>query len=109
MQASVRILHLLKARVCCSSSNQIPVIISRYLKPKHLSTCEFLSDVTTSEGARYLKPGCARLSREDFVTQFLLSPTFRDIRRVIDNTDLVQEHWVQVSDKMTTFLVLDHY
>uniref|UniRef100_A0A7I4CW03 ABC transporter domain-containing protein n=1 Tax=Physcomitrium patens TaxID=3218 RepID=A0A7I4CW03_PHYPA len=66
-----------------------------YLKPKHLSTSEFLSDVTTPEGVRYLQPGFTRLNREDFVASFLLSPTFRDIRRVVHSGDSVQEHWVQ--------------
>lgn len=82
------------------SYNLIKISLScvRYLKPKHLSTSEFLSDVTTPEGVRYLQPGFTRLNREDFVASFLLSPTFRDIRRVVHSGDSVQEHWVQVSD-----------
>lgn len=68
----------------------------RYVKPNHLSTSEFLQEVTTPEGVRYLQPGYPRLERDDFVASFLLSPTFRDICRVVDSVDLVQELWLQV-------------
>lgn len=79
------------------SSNYTTLLCVRYVKPRHFSTSEFLSDVTTPGGVRYLQPGYPKLEREDFIASFLLSPTFRDIRRVVDNADLTREQiWVQV-------------
>ena len=89
--------------MCSSHSIYIALICFRYHKPKHLSTNEFLSDVTTPEGVRYLQPGRTRLDREEFVAKFLLSPTFRDIRRVVDSSDLVQEYWIQVLDLIAPY------
>lgn len=68
----------------------------RYFKANHVSTNEFLSEVTTPEGVRYLRPGYPRLEHEDFVASFLLSPTCRDIRRVVNCVDNVEELWAQV-------------
>jgi hypothetical protein len=90
--------HLTESLMCLSQSNQIPLIFFRYVKPKHFSTSAFLSEVTTPEGVRYLQPGYPPLEREDFIASFLLSSTFRDIRRVVDCADSTQEQiWVQVS------------
>lgn len=90
--------HLPEAADVLVSSNQTPLICFRYVKPRHFSTSEFLSDVTTPEGVRYLQPGYPKLEREDFIASFLLSPTFRDIRRVVDSADPTREQvWVQVS------------
>jgi ABC-type multidrug transport system ATPase subunit/ABC-type multidrug transport system permease subunit len=66
-----------------------------YVKPKNLSISEFLSEVTTPEGAHYLRPGHPKLMVEEFAANFLLSPTFRDIRRVVNSSDLLQELWVE--------------
>ncbi len=70
-------------------------LLSRYVKPKNLSVSEFLSEVTTPEGAHYLRPGYPKLMVEEFAANFLLSPTFRDIRRVVNSSDLLQELWVE--------------
>jgi hypothetical protein len=69
--------------------------LSRYVKPKNLSISEFLSEVTTPEGAHYLQPGYPKLMVEEFAANFLLSPTFRDIRRVVNSSDLLEELWVE--------------
>lgn len=98
MGSCLRALSFWKSTDVLVSSNEKPLICFRYVKPRNFSTSEFLSDVTTPEGVRYLQPGYPKLEREDFIASFLLSPTFRDIRRVVDNADSTQEQvWVQVT------------
>ncbi|KAH7282783.1 hypothetical protein KP509_35G047300 [Ceratopteris richardii] len=66
-----------------------------YRKPKHLSTGEFLQEVTTPDGAAYLQPGFSRLSVEEFVIKYKSSDTYKDVLRVVNSSELVQQLWVQ--------------
>lgn len=66
-----------------------------YKKPKHLGTGEFLQEVTTGDGVAYLQPGFRKLTLEDFVISYKGSNTYRDISRIVNGSELVQELWVQ--------------
>ncbi|MCO5571123.1 hypothetical protein L7F22_024855 [Adiantum nelumboides] len=66
-----------------------------YKKPKHLSTGEFLQEVTTADGAEYLQPGFRKLTVEDFVIAYKSSSLYRDVLRIVNGPELVQELWVQ--------------
>ena len=79
-----------------SSSANTETINFRYKKPKHVSIGEFLQEVTTTDGAAYLRPGFKRMEIEDFVDAYKSSNMYRDICRVLDSPELVQELWVQV-------------
>jgi hypothetical protein len=69
------------------------------VKPKNLSISEFLSEVTTPEGAHYLRPGYPKLMVEEFAANFLLSPMFQDIHRVVNSSSedplCLQQFWVE--------------
>eukprot|EP00250_Pteridium_aquilinum_P022489 c25391_g2_i1 orf=308-5194(-) len=68
-----------------------------YKKPKHLGTGEFLQEVTTGDGVVYLQPGFRKLTLEDFVISYKNSNLYRDICRIVNSSELVQELWVQGS------------
>ena len=70
-----------------------------------------MQEVTTTDGAAYLRPGFKKMEIEDFVDAYKSSNMYRDICRILDNPELVQELWVQVKlfpNKLYIFfLILD--
>lgn len=72
------------------------LVYCRYCKPRQLTVPEFMEEVTTSDGAMFLQPGFPRLSVEGFVTEYKKSDQYKDICRVVDSPEVMQEFWVQV-------------
>ncbi|KAL2613833.1 hypothetical protein R1flu_025525 [Riccia fluitans] len=66
-----------------------------YFKPNHVSIAEFLEEVTTPEGVRYLQAGFPRLDFDGFEAAFKNSDCYKDICRVVDSPELLQEFWMQ--------------
>jgi hypothetical protein len=68
----------------------------RYVKPRQLTVPEFLEEVTTSDGILYLQPGLPKLDIEGFAAEFKKSDHYKDILRVVDSPEIVEEFWVEV-------------
>ncbi|KAJ7522819.1 hypothetical protein O6H91_18G028200 [Diphasiastrum complanatum] len=66
-----------------------------YVKPKHVGVGEFLEEVTTSEGLKYLQPGFSRLDLDGFLSAYKSSDIYKDICRVVDDPEVHQEFWVK--------------
>jgi hypothetical protein len=65
-----------------------------------------LEEVTMEDGVAYLRPGFKRMNLEDFVDAYKNSNMYKDICRVLESPELVQELWVQVDIFLNKFSVL---
>ncbi|CAM6101594.1 unnamed protein product [Calypogeia fissa] len=79
-----------------------------YVKPRQLTVPEFLEEVTTSDGAMYLQPGFPTLSIEGFVTEYKKSDQYKDILRVVDNPEVVEDFWVEGSAPLGVTFAQSH-
>ncbi|KAG6540811.1 hypothetical protein Mapa_017836 [Marchantia paleacea] len=68
-----------------------------FYKPKHVSIAEFLEEVTTSDGLKYLQSGFPRLDLNDFEAAYKNSDAYKDVCRVVDSPELLHQYWVQGS------------
>ncbi|KAL3689857.1 hypothetical protein R1sor_016166 [Riccia sorocarpa] len=66
-----------------------------YFKPNHVSIAEFLEEVADPEGVQYLQAGFPRLNLDGFEAAYKDSDCYRDICRVLDSPELLQEYWMQ--------------
>lgn len=80
----------------------LPCLYS-YLKPVHVEAAEFLSEVTSEEGAQYLQEGRERLNLPGFVAAYAESAYFRDVMRVVEAPEVLQEIFVQVGPRQGGF------
>lgn len=79
-----------------------------YVKPRQLTVAEFLEEVTSTDGARYLQPGFSTLGIEGFVAEYKKSDQYKDICRVVDNKELVEELWVEGAPPLGVNFVQSH-
>eukprot|EP00850_Spirogloea_muscicola_P004781 SM000021S06414 [mRNA] locus=s21:129930:140406:+ [translate_table: standard] len=68
-----------------------------YIKPLHVCAPEFLVDVTTEEGWRFLQPGAQRLEFDGFVQAYQNSDLYKDTLRIVESPELHLNYWVQAS------------
>ena len=68
------------------------------MKPSHVEDAEFLAEVTAEEGSQYLQAGREALGLGGFVSAFEESPFHRDVMRVVDAPDILQQIFVKVGE-----------
>ena len=66
------------------------------MKPSHVEDAEFLAEVTAEEGSQYLQAGREALSLSGFVSAYEDSPFHRDVMRVLDTPDMLQQIFIEV-------------
>lgn len=72
------------------------LLYCRYVKPRQVTVPEFLEEVTTSDGAMFLQPGFPILDIEGFVEAYKKSDQYKDVCRVVNNPEVVEDFWVEV-------------
>ena len=55
------------------------------MKPKHVDVADFLQEISTEEGIRYLPPGQKQLTINEFVNAYMASDMYKDIERILDD------------------------
>lgn len=58
------------------------------MKPNHVDIADFLQEISTDEGAGYLKPGQEHLTTDEFVDAYMASDMYKDVIRILDEQEV---------------------
>jgi ABC-type multidrug transport system ATPase subunit len=76
-----------------------------YVKPNHVDVADFLQEVTTEEGIHFLLPEFRHLTSNEFVKAYMDSDMYKDVLRIVNNTQNVQELWLDVAKPLGLSIV----
>jgi len=76
-----------------------------YVKPNHVDVADFLQEVTTEEGTHFLLPEFRHLTSNEFVKAYMDSDMYKDVLRIVNNTQNVQELWLDVAKPLGLSIV----